>query len=317
MDFKDYYDIMGVKRDATQDEIKRAYRRLARKYHPDVSKEADAESRFKDLGEAYAVLKDPEKRAAYDQLGADWKAGQEFRPPPDWGSGFEFRGGFQDGGGSAYSDFFDSLFGRDFQTTMGGRQAGMHAHGEDHHAKVLIDLEDAYRGASRSISLGAPEIDQSGHVTTRQRTLSVKIPKGVKQGQRIRLAGQGSPGMGQGQAGDLYLEIEFKPHKLFRVEGRDVYLELPVAPWEAALGATVKAPTPAGPVDLKIPAGTSRPRKLRLRGRGIPGKPPGDLFVELVITIPPADSESARQLYEKMQRDLSYDPRSKLGVQGR
>ena len=317
MDFKDYYDIMGVKRDATQDEIKRAYRRLARKYHPDVSKEADAESRFKDLGEAYAVLKDPEKRAAYDQLGADWKAGQEFRPPPDWGSGFEFRGGFQDGGGSAYSDFFDSLFGRDFQTTMGGRQAGMHAHGEDHHAKVLIDLEDAYRGASRSISLSAPEIDQSGHVTTRQRTLSVKIPKGVKQGQRIRLAGQGSPGMGQGQAGDLYLEIEFKPHKLFRVEGRDVYLELPVAPWEAALGATVKAPTPAGPVDLKIPAGTSRPRKLRLRGRGIPGKPPGDLLVELVITIPPADSESARQLYEKMQRDLSYDPRSKLGVQGR
>lgn len=314
MDFKDYYDIMGVERDATADDIKRAYRRLARKYHPDVSKEADAEAHFKDLGEAYAVLKDPEKRAAYDQLGADWKAGQEFRPPPDWGSGFEFRGGFQDGGASAYSDFFDTLFGRDFQTTMGGRQGGMHAHGEDHHAKVLIDVEDAYRGASRGISLSAPELDPSGHVMTKQRTLNVKIPKGVKQGQRIRLAGQGSPGLGHGQAGDLYLEIEFKPHKLFRVEGRDVYLELPVAPWEAALGATVKAPTPAGPVDLKIPAGTSGPRKLRLRGRGIPGKPPGDLFVELVITLPSADSESARQLYEKMQRDLSFDPRSKLGV---
>ena len=314
MDFKDYYDIMGVNRDASQDEIKRAYRKLARKYHPDVSKEADAEARFKDLGEAYAVLKDPEKRAAYDQLGADWKAGQEFRPPPDWGTGFEFSGGFRDGDASAYSDFFDSLFGQDFRSTMGGRQAGMHSHGEDHHAKVLIDLEDAYRGASRSIALSAPELDRSGHVVTRQRTLNVKIPKGVKQGQRIRLAGQGSPGMGQGKAGDLYLEIEFKPHKLFRVEGRDVYLELPVAPWEAALGATVKAPTPAGFVDLKIPAGTTRPRKLRLKGRGIPGKPAGDLFVELVITLPPGDSDSAKQLYATMERDLSYNPRSSLGV---
>jgi len=315
MDFKDYYDIMGVERDASQDDIKRAYRRLARKYHPDVSKESDAETRFKDLGEAYAVLKDPEKRAAYDQLGANWKAGESFRPPPDWGAGFEFTGGPRDGDASAYSDFFDSLFGRDFQSAMGGRRAGMHAHGEDHHAKVMIDLEDAYRGASRSISLRAPELDRTGHVVTRERTLNVKIPKGVKQGQRIRLAGQGSPGMGEGRSGDLYLEIEFKPHRLFRVEGRDVYLELPVAPWEAALGATVTAPTPDGPVDLKIPAGTTRPRKLRLKQRGIPGRPPGDLFVELLITLPPADNDAARKLYEEMRRDLSYNPRSKLGVQ--
>jgi curved DNA-binding protein len=178
----------------------------------------------------------------------------------------------------------------------------------------MIDLEDAYQGASRSISLRTPELDSTGHVTTRQRTLNVKIPKGVKQGQRIRLAGQGSPGMGKGQSGDLYLEIEFKPHKLFRVEGRDVYLELPVAPWEAALGATVKAPTPAGPVDLKIPAGTTRGRKLRLQKRGIPGQPPGDLFVELSITLPPADSDAARQLYREMQKELVYNPRSKLGV---
>ncbi|MGI9237171.1 MAG: DnaJ C-terminal domain-containing protein [Woeseiaceae bacterium] len=317
MDFKDYYDIMGVQRDASQDEIKRAYRKLARKYHPDVSKQADAEARFKDLGEAYAVLKDPEKRAAYDQLGADWKAGEEFRPPPDWGTGFEFSGGFRDGDTSAHSDFFDALFGQDFRSSMGGGPTGMHAHGEDHHAKVLIDLEDAYRGASRSISLSAPELDPSGHVTTRQRTLNVSIPKGVKQGQRIRLAGQGSPGMGKGQAGDLYLEIELNSHSVFRVEGRDVYLELPVAPWEAALGATVKAPTPAGPVDLKIPAGTTRRRKLRLKGRGIPGQPPGDLFVELLITLPPADSDSAVALYETMRQDLSYDPRSKLGAQSR
>jgi curved DNA-binding protein len=315
MDFKDYYKIMGVGRDATQDEIKRAYRKLARKYHPDVSKEADAEARFKDLGEAYAVLKDPEKRAAYDQLGADWKAGQEFRPPPDWDAGFEFSGATGGADASAYSDFFESLFGHDFQSATGRRtQTGFHAHGEDHHAKVMIDLEDAYQGASRSISLRTPELDSTGHVTTRQRTLNVKIPKGVKQGQRIRLAGQGSPGMGKGQSGDLYLEIEFKPHKLFRVEGRDVYLELPVAPWEAALGATVKAPTPAGPVDLKIPAGTTRGRKLRLQKRGIPGQPPGDLFVELSITLPPADSDAARQLYREMQKELVYNPRSKLGV---
>lgn len=316
MDFKDYYKIMGVERGASQDDIKRAYRKLARKYHPDVSKEADAEARFKDLGEANAVLKDPEKRAAYDELGANWKAGQEFRPPPDWDAGFEFSGGGGDGAdAAAFSDFFESLFGRGFQPAGGARQeAGIHAHGEDHHAKVLIDLEDAYRGASRSISLRAPELDSTGHVRTRTRTLNVKIPKGVKQGQRIRLSGQGSPGMGKGQAGDLYLEIEFNPHRLFRVEGRDIYLELPVTPWEAALGATVKAPTPDGPVDLKIPKGTTRGRKLRLQKRGIPGQPPGDLYVEVAITLPPAESDAARELYQKMQQELAYDPRSKLGV---
>ena len=315
MDFKDYYKIMGVARDASQDEIKRAYRKLARKYHPDVSKEADAEALFKDLGEAYAVLKDPEKRAAYDQLGANWKAGQDFQPPPDWDAGFEFSGGFSGADTAAYSDFFESLFGQGFTSAQRDRgQAGIHAHGEDHHAKVLIDLEDAYRGAARSISLRAPELDSTGHVSTRLRTLNVRIPKGVKQGQRIRLAGQGSPGIGKGQAGDLYLEIEFNPHSLYRVEGRDVYLELPVAPWEAALGATVKAPTPDGPVDLKIPQGTTRRRKLRLQKRGIPGEPPGDLYVELVITLPPAESDTARQLYQKMQQDLAYNPRNKLGV---
>ncbi|MBT8103491.1 MAG: DnaJ domain-containing protein [Gammaproteobacteria bacterium] len=315
MDFKDYYKIMGVERDASQDEVKRAYRKLARKYHPDVSKEADAEARFKDLGEAYAVLKDPEKRAAYDQLGANWKAGQEFRPPPNWDAGFEFSGGDGGADAAAFSDFFESLFGHDFQSARGAQQqAGMHARGEDHHAKVLIDLEDAYKGASRSLSLRTPEVDGTGHVSTKVRTLNVKIPKGVKQGQRIRLSGQGSPGIGTGKAGDLYLEIEFNPHRLFRVEGRDIYLELPVAPWEAALGATVKVPTPDGPVDLKIPEGTTRERKLRLQKRGIPGQPPGDLYVELAITLPPAESDSARQLYQKMQQDLPYNPRSKLGV---
>jgi curved DNA-binding protein len=316
MDYKDYYKVMGLERDASQDDVKRAYRKLARKYHPDVSKEADAEARFKELGEAYAVLKDPEKRAAYDELGTNWKAGQEFRPPPDWDAGFEFSGGgFDTGGSASHSEFFESIFGRGFGSAQGNRRgAGFHAQGEDHHAKVLIDLDDAYRGATRSITLRTPELDSNGNVSTKERTLNVKIPKGVKQGQRIRLSGQGSPGMGDGRSGDLYLEVEFKPHKFFKIEGRDVYLDLPVSPWEAALGATVKVPTPEGPVDLKIPSGTSGGRKLRLRGRGIPGTPSGDLYVIVNITLPAADSDAAKTLYKKMEEELAFNPRSNLGV---
>lgn len=315
MDFQDYYKIMGVERNASQDEIKRAYRRLARKYHPDVSKLTDAEARFKELGEAYAVLKDPEKRAAYDQLGADWKSGQDFQPPPDWGAGFEFSGGFDGRDDTIHSDFFETLFGHGFGSAGAGQErAEFHAHGEDHHAKVMIDLEDAYRGATRSITLRTPELDGAGRITTTQRTFNVKIPKGVMQGQRIRLPGQGASGIGQGHAGDLYLEVEFNPHGLFRIEGRDVYLDLPVAPWEAALGATLAAPTPDGVVELKVPGGTTAGRKLRLKRRGIPGKPPGDLYVVIQITLPPADNDAARQLYRKMQQELDYNPRSKLGV---
>jgi len=316
MDFKDYYTIMGVERDATQDEIKRAYRKLARKYHPDVSKAADAESRFKEVGEAYEVLKDPEKRAAYDQLGANWKAGQDFNPPPDWDAGFEFRGGGYTGGDtSAYSDFFESLFGREFRSARpGSGQQGFQARGEDHHAKILIGIEDAFQGAERRISLQAPQLDAGGHVVTRKHTLNVKIPKGVRQGQKIRLSGQGAPGFGGAPAGDLYLEIEFEPHSIYRVEGRDLYLDLPVAPWEAALGATVKTPTPGGLVDLKIPADFSVGKKMRLKGRGIPGKPPGDIYVTPQITLPQATTDKARELYRKMEQELAFNPRSKLGV---
>lgn len=316
MDFKDYYKIMGVERDATQDEIKRSYRKLARKYHPDVSKHADAESRFKEVGEAYEVLKDPEKRAAYDQLGANWKAGQDFRPPPDWDAGFEFSGGgYTRADASAYSDFFESLFGHGFgSATQPGSHPGFRARGEDHHAKVLIDLEDAYHGAARTITLQSPEVDAAGHVTTRAHSLNVKIPRGVRQGQKIRLSGQGAAGFGGGEAGDLYLEIEFKAHTLYRVEGRDLFLDLPVAPWEAALGATIKTPTPAGPVDLKIPAGTTSGRKLRLKGRGIPGNPPGDIYVVPQITLPSADSDQAKALYRKMEQELAFNPRSRMGV---
>jgi len=316
VDFKDYYKIMGVERDATQDEIKRSYRKLARKYHPDVSKHSDAETRFKEVGEAYEVLKDPEKRAAYDQLGANWKAGQDFRPPPDWNAGFEFSGGgYTRADSAAYSDFFESLFGHGFGSAPHtGAHRDFRARGEDHHAKVLIDLEDAYQGAARTITLHSPELDAGGHVITREHTLNVKIPKGIRQGQKIRLSGQGAPGFGGGETGDLYLEIEFKPHILYRVEGHDIYLDLPVAPWEAALGATIKTPTPGGPVDLKIPAGTSSGRKLRLKGRGIPGKPPGDIYVVPQITLPSADSDQARGLYRKMEQELAFNPRSKMGV---
>src|SRR5271169_6225198 len=243
MQFKDYYQVMGVARDATQDEIKRAYRKLARKYHPDVSKESDAEARFKELGEAHEVLKDTEKRAAYDQLGANWKGGQEFKPPPDWNAGFEFSGGGFTGGDAAdYSDFFASLFGRGFRAGGGGR-ASFHARGEDHHAKILIDLEDAYQGATRTFTLRVPGVDAQGHVIMRERVLNVTIPKGIREGQHIRLGGQGSAGVGEGKAGDLYLQIEFRTHPLLRVDGRDIYLDLPVAPWESALGAMVKVPT--------------------------------------------------------------------------
>lgn len=319
MEFEDYYEVMGVKRDATQDEIKRAYRKLARKYHPDVSKEADAEEKFKRLGEAYEVLKDPEKRAAYDQLGKNWKAGQDFNPPPDWDAGFEFSGGgFTGAGGDsqAYSDFFESLFGRGTGgfSGAGASQRSYNRRGQDHHAKVLIDLEDAYNGATRNITLQVPEVDANGHVITRKRTLKVRVPKGVKQGQQIRLAGQGAPGMGQGGNGDLYLEIEFKRHALYRVEGRDVYLELPVAPWEAALGGKVKVPTPAGILDLKIPADSTSGRKMRLKGKGIPGKQPGDFYVQLKIVLPPADSEKAKAFYEKMKQELPFNPRAAMGV---
>ncbi|MEZ5541433.1 MAG: DnaJ C-terminal domain-containing protein [Pseudomonadota bacterium] len=314
MEFRDYYQIMGVARDATQDEIKRAYRKLARKYHPDVSKEVDAEARFKEVGEAYEVLKDPEKRAAYDQLGANWKAGEEFRPPPGWDQGFEFHGGgFTGADAAGFSDFFESLFGHGF--TPGGRaHAGFHARGEDTHARVLIDLEDAYHGATRTLTLKHTELGGDGRPRLRERMLNVRIPKGVAQHQHIRLAGQGGAGIGKGEAGDLYLEVEFRPHAYFHVEGRDVYLDLPVAPWEAALGATVKAPTPTGAVDLKIPAGSAGGRRLRLKGRGIPGQPPGDLYVVLQIALPPAESDAARAAWRALERQLQFNPRARLGV---
>ena len=253
MEFKDYYKILGVERDATQDDIKRAYRQLARKFHPDINKDAGAEAQFKEVGEAYEALSDAEKRAAYDQLGKDWKAGQEFKPPPDWDAGFEFSG--RSSGGD-FSDFFEGIFGASRGERGGRTRTTFHMRGEHHHAKIVIDLRDALEGATRTISLRMPEVDDGGHVLVRDKSLTVQIPKGVTEGQSIRLKGQGSAGTGGSPAGDLYLEVRFRPDPLYRVVGKDLYIDLPVAPWEAALGASVKMPTPAGPIMLKVPPGS-------------------------------------------------------------
>ena len=315
MEFKDYYKIMGVARDASQDEIKRAYRQLARKYHPDVSKAADAEARFKELGEANAVLKDLEKRAAYDQLGMDWKAGQDFRPPPQRNGGFEFSGsGNGSAGAGEFSDFFESLFGQG-RADGAHRQTAFNARGEDRHAKVQIDLEDAYLGATRSITLRNPVHDDQGNVVMRTHTLNVSIPIGIHAGQHIRLVGQGAPGIGQGKPGDLFLKVEFLPHTRFRVEQRDVFLDLPLTPWEASLGASITVPLPNAQVELKIPAGSAAGSRLRLKGRGIPGSSPGDLYVVLSIALPPADYEAASIFYRNMATQFStFTPRAGLGV---
>nr|HET7858239.1 DnaJ C-terminal domain-containing protein [Caldimonas sp.] len=319
MKYKDYYETLGVPRTATQDEIKQAYRKLARKYHPDVSKLGDAEARFKEINEANEVLKDPEKRAAYDQMGSNWKAGQEFQPPPNWDAGFEFRGGqgspFGAGGtfgaGADFdpSDFFETLFGRRGAAASAGRRRTS-AQGEDHHAKVLIDVEDAYRGAERTITLRAPVEGPDGRLQMQERTLDVHIPKGIRPGQHLRLAGQGNAGIGGGKPGDLYLEIAFNPHSRFRVDGADVYVDLPLAPWEAALGASVDVPTPDGTVQLTVPKGSAAGRKLRLKGRGLPGKNPGDLYAVLAIVVPKAETDAARAAYESLAKAFpNFQPR--------
>ena len=313
MEFKDYYKVMGVARDATETQIKQAYRKLARKYHPDVSKEKDAEARFKEVGEAYEVLKSAEKRAAYDQLGQGHAPGQEFRPPPDWGAGFEFAGA--GGRDSDHSDFFESLFGAQARAgARGGRGAFHPGRGEDHHAKVLLDLDATLHGGSRQLTLRVPEIGGDGRLASKERVLNVQVPKGILPGQHIRLAGQGERPAGEATPGDLFIEVEFQPHALYRIDGRDLYLDLPVAPWEAALGATVKTPTPTGTVDLKIPAAAHAGSKLRLKGRGIPASPPGDFYVVLQIALPAADDDKAKAAYAALGEALPFNPRASLGV---
>ena len=299
MEFKDYYDILGVKPDATETEIKSAYRKLARKYHPDKNKEAGAEEKFKAINEANEVLRDAEKRRAYDQLKAGgYRPGEQFRPPPNWGQGQSFD--FGEAGEGDFSDFFESLFGR----AAGGaqRQAPRARRGRDVQAHVQIDLQTAFDGGRTRLSLD----DGSGS----ERVLEVKIPAGIQPGKVIRLSGQGQPGMAGGPNGDLLLEVGIREDARFKLDGRNVLHVLPVSPWEAALGATVPVPTLAGVVDLRIPAGTQSGRKLRLKGRGLAGHPPGDQLVEVSIRVPTVESESQREAYEALRAQFAhYDPR--------
>ena len=319
MEFKDYYQILGVNESASADDIKKSYRKLARKYHPDVSKEADAEARFKEVGEAYEVLKDPEKRAEYDQLrklGARGGDGN-FRPPPGWESAAGFGGGgYTEADARHFSDFFEEIFGRSGQAHRdygrGGQQRHFRMRGEDIHFRLALFLEEAYKGGERQIQFQVPEADEHGRMKYRQKTLNVKIPAGIGAGQHIRLKGQGAPGIGGGEAGDLFLEIELAPHPLYSVDGKDLTLTLPIAPWEAALGATVKVPTLDGTVNLKIPPNAQSGQKLRLKARGLPGKPAGDQYVVLQVVMPTDLNPKAKELFEQLATEASFNPREKL-----
>ncbi|MGN6741245.1 DnaJ C-terminal domain-containing protein [Dyella sp.] len=298
MEFKDYYDILGVKPDASEAEIKAAYRKLARQYHPDKNKEAGAEDKFKAVNEANEVLRDKEKRRAYDQVRAGgYRGGEQFRPPPGFGQGFDFGDGAGEGD---FSDFFESLFGRG---AGGGHRGQPRARrGRDVQAQVQIDLQTAFDGGRTRVALH----DSHGN----ERVLEVKIPAGIQPGQVIRLSGQGHAGAAGGPSGDLLLEVAIRDDARFKLDGRNVLHVLPIAPWEAALGATVPVPTLAGTVDLRIPAGAQSGKKLRLKGRGMPGTPPGDQLVELSIRTPPAEDDKQRKAYEALHKHFAdYNPR--------
>lgn len=317
MEYKDYYKILGVERGASKTAIKRAYQKLARKYHPDVSKEKDAEARFKEVNEAYQVLKDPKARHAYDQLGSGWRQGQEFRPPPGWH--FEFsQSGFDPRQMGGLSDFLSSILRN--SGAMGGFQTGSRprqARGSDLHTKIRLTLDDAYHGAQRILSLQTPQLTpQPGgqpEPVSKLRKINVHIPKGICEGQHIRLPQQGGEGVGGGAKGDLFLEVLFAPHPYFHAEGRNIFLDLPITPWEAALGARLKIPTLGGSVLLRIPAGVQSGHKLRLAGRGLPGQPPGDQIIRLRIETPPATSPEATHLYQQMAATMPFNPRSSQG----
>jgi len=314
LDYRDYYQTLGVARDASADEIKKAFRRLARKYHPDVSKEPDAAARMSEVNEAHAVLSDPEKRAAYDAMGQGHRAGESFTPPPDWDAGFEFSGRGAPTGGldeEAFSDFFSELFGRMGSSARSAGAAGAQGRGEDHHAKIVLDLADAWRGATRQITLRSPQFDAQGQVVLQERTLDVKIPAGVRPGQLIRLAGQGAPGWGGAPAGDLFLEVHLRAQPGFEVVGDRLVAELPVAPWEAALGAVVPVQLPDGSMlQVRVPAGAQGGQQLTVRGKGLPGATPGDLDLVVRVLLPSAMDPRARAAYEQMARDLpDFDAR--------
>lgn len=314
MEFKDYYKILELSKKATDSEIKKQYRKLARKYHPDVNKEPDAEKKFKDIAEAYEVLKDKEKRKAYDTYGADWKDGpkrekyqRQYQQQGFDGNagGFNFGGDFE--GAADYSDFFQSFFGG-----RGGRassRAPRKQQGGHVNATIHISLEDSYSGGNRKVSFSIPETNKAGHQENKVKHLNIAIPKGVKDGQKIRLKGQGSAGVHGGAKGDMYITVHIEPHNMYRIDGTDVYLNLPLAPWEAALGMQIMIPLPVGNIKLNIPKDTYSGKKLRLKGKGIPSKVPGDFYVVVQIVIPSSKDPKAVKLYEEM-KNLDFNPRA-------
>ncbi|MDR3557127.1 MAG: DnaJ C-terminal domain-containing protein [Syntrophobacteraceae bacterium] len=323
--YRDYYEILGVKRTAGQDEIQRAYRKLARKYHPDVSKASNAEDKFKELNEAYEVLKDPEKRKLYDQLGSNWRAGQDFKPPPGWQT-HDFGGGgphqteFNFGGGAGgFSDFFESMFGgTGFRQTRGGAGHGgfgrggvLRQPGADQETSIRISLEDAFHGGVKPIILQSRSVNPQGQLEVAEKRYDVKIPAGILPNQKIRLSGQGAEGTGGGQRGHLYLKVEIEPHPVFSLTGRDITMELAVSPWEAVLGAEVRVPTLSGSVDLKVPPGAQGGQKLRLRGKGMPNPKgaAGDLYVTIVLKVPTHPSPKEVELFEQLKKISNFDPR--------
>lgn len=312
MEFKDYYKIMGVDENATADDIKKAYKRLARKYHPDVSKEKDAEQRFKDVGEAYEVLKDPEKRREYDQLRAYGGGSGQFTPPPGWNRG----GGYEraDFGAEGFSDFFEAMFRRGggfSRHDFGDGGAQMRMRGEDTHVELPLFLEEAFKGTEKTVELRVPEIDERGLRTQRTRKLKIKIPPGSSEGSVLRIKGQGGSGFGGGENGDLLATVRLAPHPLYTVEGKNLTLIAPVTPWEAALGGKLTVPTLKGRTLVTLPANSQNGAKLRLSGQGLPGMPPGDLFVVLKIVVPPNVTEGARTHYEKLAKEYAgFNPRA-------
>lgn len=310
MKYKDYYAALGVARDASAADIKKAYRKLAQKYHPDVSKEKGAEEKFKEVAEAYQTLKDADKRAAYDELGAGHRPGEEFRPPPDWASRFG------DGPGEAFSfddvDLSDLFAGLSARGRRGpGAGASMAVPGADYEVRVQLALEDALRGTQVDLNLEMPEYDAQGRMRRVPRTIKARIPKGATDGQRLRLRGQGGKGMNGGRDGDLFLDIALRPHPLYRPSGHDLYIDLPLTPWEAALGATVEVPTLDGAVHLKVPPGTAAGSKLRLARKGLPkpGGGDGDLYAIAQIVNPTVLGERERELFEQLARASRFDPR--------
>jgi curved DNA-binding protein len=320
MKYKDYYAILGVARDASADDIKTAYRRLARKFHPDVSKERDAEEKFKEMAEAYETLKDPEKRAAYDQLGAH-PQGEEFRPPPDWGRQYAgAANGFDD---IDLSDLFAGLAGRGRHGAGGGagrqRAADMPLAGSDYEATIRLSFDQAFNGTEVDLELAALEWDPDGNVRRVPHRVKARIPRGVTDGEKLRVPGKGGKGVRGGPDGDLYLDIEVAAHPLYRVDGRNVYVDLPLAPWEAVLGTSVQLPTPAGAVSLKIPAGTRAGQQLRLSGRGIArgSGAAGDLFALVRIEVPTVVDDRQRELYRQLGEASSFSPRANLGQEAK